>query len=124
MNRWRKFILSASTISLVIGGSMATSTAAHAASTDGKCPSGNLCLWDNTNFTGARLITASTNACIYVGLAHKYKQSYISHLPTKAVLWYAASGEPEPVRTLPSGGFSSAFPVAYYDYICTNGNTP
>ncbi|MFF8691987.1 peptidase inhibitor family I36 protein [Streptomyces sp. NPDC015144] len=103
---------------------MATSTAAHAASTDGSCPSGNLCLWDNTDFTGARLITASTNACVKVGLAHMWKQSYISHLPVTAVLWYTTSGPDEPVRTLPSGGFSSAFPRAYYDTICTNGNKP
>ncbi|WP_371613346.1 peptidase inhibitor family I36 protein [Streptomyces clavifer] len=104
---------------------MATSTVAQAASTDGSCPSGNLCLWENTNFTGARLITASTNACIRVGIAHQSKQSYISHLPVTAVLWIGSySWEVEPVRTLPSGGFSSAFPAAYYDFICTNGKIP
>ncbi|MGW1819354.1 peptidase inhibitor family I36 protein [Streptomyces sp. NPDC002125] len=104
---------------------MATSTAAQAASTDGSCPSGNLCLWDNTNFTGARLISASTNACIRVLPSQAFKQSYISHLPVTAVLWSGSySWDVEPVRTLPSGGFSSAFPVAYYDFICTNGRVP
>ncbi|MGW1327621.1 peptidase inhibitor family I36 protein [Streptomyces antibioticus] len=104
---------------------MASSTAAHAASTDGSCPSGNLCLWENTNFTGARLISASTNACVEVKTgSHPYKQSYISHLPVTAVLWSGNVWHVEPVRTLPSGGFSSAFPAASFDFICTNGKTP
>ncbi|PWI11445.1 hypothetical protein DIZ27_05210 [Streptomyces sp. NWU339] len=121
MNRWRKVILSASALALAVGGTMATSTAAHAASTDGSCPSANLCLWDNAKFTGGRLISASTNACVWIKPSHQFKRSYISHLPVTAVLWH----ENEPLRTLPSGGFSSDFSShIYFNYICTNGNRP
>ncbi|MEU2470953.1 peptidase inhibitor family I36 protein [[Kitasatospora] papulosa] len=121
MDRLRKFILSASALALTVGGSMASSTAAHAASTDGSCPSGNLCLWEYPNFTGARVITASTNACVPVKYVNQFAQSYKSHLPVTAVLRY---DDDPPVRTLPAGGFSSAFPVVMFNFICTNGKTP
>ncbi|MFF3832564.1 peptidase inhibitor family I36 protein [Streptomyces sp. NPDC002458] len=100
---------------------MATSTGAHAASTDGSCPSANLCLWEDANFTGPRLISASTDTCIWVKPSHQFALSYISHLPVTAKLWY----DHELLRTLPSGGFSSSFSShIYFNYICTNGNTP
>ncbi|MFG2477555.1 peptidase inhibitor family I36 protein [Streptomyces fagopyri] len=100
---------------------MATSTAAHAASTDGSCPSGNVCLWANANYTGKRIISASTNTCVDAGIAGAFGyRSYISHLPVTAILWNNG-----PVRTLPAGGFSSDFGTWYtFDFICTNGHTP
>ncbi|WRZ45127.1 peptidase inhibitor family I36 protein [Streptomyces sp. NBC_00151] len=100
---------------------MASSTAAQAASTDGVCPSGDLCLWEYANYTGGRLISASTNACVEVTSGPYGYKSYISHLPVTAVLWYGGQA----LRTLPAGGFSSNFGQYYLaDYICTNGRSP
>ncbi|MCA1271295.1 peptidase inhibitor family I36 protein [Streptomyces rubiginosohelvolus] len=91
------------------------------------CPSGHVCLWRYANYSGERVVSASTNACIRIP-GSAIQRSYINNLPVTAVLWQQLDSAPWthfPVRTLPVGGFSSDFGTWYgATFVCTNGKTP
>ncbi|MEV6261123.1 peptidase inhibitor family I36 protein [Streptomyces sp. NPDC051784] len=121
MTRWRRLVLAGSALAMTVGG-VAVAAPAQAAPS---CPSGSLCLWEYADYSGDRVMSASTNACIRID---GVQRSYISHLPVKAVLWQQQTFAPYDffaVRTLPAGGFSSDFGVWYgASFVCTNGKTP
>ncbi|MFE6912789.1 peptidase inhibitor family I36 protein [Streptomyces rubiginosohelvolus] len=124
MSIWRRFALSGSALIMVAGSAIVAASPAQAAPS---CPSAHLCLWVDANFSGERVISASTNACVHIP-GSAIQRSYVSHLPVKAVLWQQLDSAPWtafPVRTLPAGGFSSDFGTWYgATYVCTNGKTP
>ncbi|WP_405391083.1 peptidase inhibitor family I36 protein [Streptomyces sp. NBC_01102] len=116
-----------SVLTLVAGGVLAGATPAAAV---GGCASGYLCIYDGWDFTGNKIVSASTNACFRpkgVSSNFTYTRSYVNNLPVDAALWGndgSGSDQQAKIRSLPSGGFSSAIPVVYEVSVCMGGAKP
>ncbi|MFF8712583.1 peptidase inhibitor family I36 protein [Streptomyces sp. NPDC015184] len=108
MNLKRAFATVTTALALTGGGMLATAAPAQA---DGPCSSGALCLYDQDDFQGNRILTRSTNTCFNVGAVSSsfYEiNSYDSNLSVNGYVWdYIGNGTYEKVRTLVAGGFSS-----------------
>ncbi|MBM7052735.1 MULTISPECIES: peptidase inhibitor family I36 protein [Streptomyces] len=133
---WKKKSAAALSVLALAGSGMimsaAPASAAPAASAPaaGDCPSARLCIYDDTNFNGDRITSASTNACFtpWNTIPFGSIRSYVSNSPVTAKVWrYGASGYTA-VRTLPAGGFSSDIgaPVGGgpNDKVCLGSATP
>ncbi|MFC8656974.1 peptidase inhibitor family I36 protein [Streptomyces parvus] len=132
---WKKKSAAALSVLALAGSGMImsaapTSAAPAAATAAGDCPSARLCIYDDTNFNGDRITSASTNACFtpWNTIPFGSIRSYVSNSPVTAKVWrYGASGYTA-VRTLPAGGFSSDIgaPVGGgpNDKVCLGSATP
>lgn len=58
----RRMIAFLGALALMVSGLLTVSTPAQAASRDGVCESGELCMWQSVDFRGGRYDTASTTA--------------------------------------------------------------
>ncbi|MEU6406218.1 peptidase inhibitor family I36 protein [Streptomyces sp. NPDC046985] len=112
---------------MTAGGVLATAPSAGAA---GGCPSSRLCVWDGTNFTGHRILSASTNSCFYTGaFTFGYIRSYSNNLPVDATVWQRddIEGDWYEVRTLVAGKFSSdigIYGLGAGGAVCEGSQTP
>ncbi|TDD28980.1 proteinase inhibitor I36 SMPI [Actinomadura sp. KC06] len=127
--RWKQKTASvAAVLACAAGGVVAGAAPAQA---DGPCPSGALCIWDQTSFQGNRILTRSTNACYRLGNYTFFGvDSYDSNLPVNGYIWHWQGGANwTRERTLVSGGFSSNIGVPGLgalpdDYLCMGSATP
>ena len=115
-----------SALTLMAGGALAGAMPAAAV---GGCSSGYLCIYDGDNFTGDKIVSASTNACFYIKSVNSnfsYTQSYVNNLPVDAALWGDGGSGDQMVklRTLPSGGFSSSTPIKLEIMVCMGSAKP
>ncbi|QIQ02219.1 peptidase inhibitor family I36 protein [Streptomyces liangshanensis] len=126
---WRKRAgVAASALLFAAGGMLATASPAAA---DGPCPANRLCIYDQPNFSGNRILSASTNACFLMrSFDFGTIVSYDNNLPVDARVWTAVSEGPYlNARTLPAGGFSSnvsqiGLGVYLFDEVCMGNARP
>ncbi|MFF5101041.1 peptidase inhibitor family I36 protein [Streptomyces sp. NPDC000134] len=126
MNFRRKAATVISALAVMGGGMLVTAGPAQA---DGPCSSGALCVYDQDNFKGDRILTRSTNTCFNVGdtsSAFAEINSYDSNLSVNGYVWdYIGNGYYELRRTLVAGGFSSNVGFdglgSPADWICLGG---
>ncbi|MFD4016835.1 peptidase inhibitor family I36 protein [Streptomyces sp. SH5] len=134
---WKKKSAAALSVLALAGSGMimsATPTSAApaaSASAAGDCPNARLCIYDDTDFNGDRITSASTNACFtpWNTVLFGSIRSYVSNSPVTAKVWKKNSGAGyTAVRTLPAGGFSSDIgtPVGggQYDKVCLGSAKP
>ncbi|MFE9294402.1 peptidase inhibitor family I36 protein [Streptomyces niveus] len=122
----RKIATATSTLAILGGGVLATASPASAV---GGCASGYLCVYDRTDFGGAKIVSRSTNSCFTIVGTHPdwvgRVESYVNNLPVNAHLWEHDSPNGwVKIRTFVSGGFSSSIPVNYGDVICQGSAAP
>ncbi|MFE3604143.1 peptidase inhibitor family I36 protein [Streptomyces sp. NPDC059142] len=126
---WKKKSAAILTALGIAAGGMVMAATPAAAVAD--CPAARLCIYDETNFGGDRIVSASTNACFtpWNTVRFGYIRSYVSNSSVTAKVWHKNSGSGyTAVRTLPAGGFSSDIgtPVGggEHDKVCMGNATP
>ncbi|MFE9294403.1 peptidase inhibitor family I36 protein [Streptomyces niveus] len=124
--KWKR--KSASVFSaLAIAGAGMMASAPPAAAAPGNCPAARLCIYDGVNFSGDRIISASTNACFTPWNITVFGSinSYVNNGPVTARVY---NGSGTLVRTMPAGGFSSDIgtPVGggQFDNVCLGDARP
>ncbi|MCH0541979.1 peptidase inhibitor family I36 protein [Streptomyces sp. MUM 203J] len=129
---WKmKAAASASMLTLTMSGTLMAAPTAAAA---GNCPSGYLCVYDATKFSGNRIVSASTNSCFdpHAVVANwNYIRSYTNNNSVDAAVWHYSYADftYKKVRTLPAGGFSSNIGIdglggQYGDKVCMGNARP
>lgn len=126
-----KVAVTASMLTLTMNGSLMTAPTAAAV---GNCPSGYLCIYDESNFSGQKIVSASTNSCFdpHAVVANwNYIQSYANSNSVDAVVWHYSYADftYKKARTLPAGGFSSNIGIGglggyYGDKVCMGNARP
>ncbi|MFJ8001428.1 peptidase inhibitor family I36 protein [Streptomyces sp. NPDC096310] len=110
--KWKTIAAFASTLFCVAGGMLATAAPAAA---DGPCPANRICIYDEINFRGNRILSGSTNACFSpqdFAFTFGTIVSYDNNLPVNATVWGIYIDGYHADRTLVSGGFSSNIGIA------------
>ncbi|MFC9295011.1 peptidase inhibitor family I36 protein [Streptomyces sp. NPDC057011] len=107
----RTMAVALSSVMLAAGGVAATASTAEAV---GGCPSGKLCLYENTQFQDLDVTTTNTQGCIFLG---HYGEtgffdgigSYVNNLPVSAVVYHYSADKKLFYldSTIRPGGFSS-----------------
>ncbi|GAA3668207.1 hypothetical protein GCM10022224_035540 [Nonomuraea antimicrobica] len=101
----RKAAAAASALLFAAGGMLVTASPAVA---DGPCPANRICIWDQPNFKGNRVLSGSTNSCFR---SHSFPfssiVSYDNNLSVDAIVWHYNGVEYKAARTLVAGKFSS-----------------
>lgn len=120
----------AATVSMLTMAAGATLMAAQPAAAVGNCPSGYVCVYDESNFSGNKIVSASTNSCFAPWkFDFGYIRSYVNNSVDAMVWHYSSSGEWYKARTLPAGGFSSDIGIYNLggltgDYVCMGNGKP
>ncbi|MET9553586.1 peptidase inhibitor family I36 protein [Streptomyces sp. NPDC006645] len=102
---WKKKAASVFSVVAMAGAGM-LAAAPPAAAAPGDCPAARLCIYDGVNFSGDRIISASTNACFSPWDTFVFGdiRSYANNGSVTARVF---NGSGTLIRTMPAGGFSS-----------------